>query len=182
MPTSADDLQALLRRASGRARAVTVLPYSYRLGPEAQAALGPVLEGVFGPVGVVQVSPSLPLGAEDDLARWLARPVSDALAGVDASADASTWVALFALTATPERESHGAFVQALGQRLAAGASLQVLVDESGFRQRFGGVGGADRLAQRRAAWTELLTPLGYPPVFVNLGTLAAAPAPAQAAA
>ena len=191
LPTPADDLQALLRRASGRARPVTVLPYSYRLGPEAQAALGPVLEGVFGPVGVVQVSPSLPLGAEDDLARWLARPVAnagaDTDAGVDASSDASsdagTWVALFALTATPERESHGAFVQALAQRLAAGACLQVLVDESGFRQRFGGMAGgvgADRLALRRSAWTALLAPLGYPPVFVNLA--AAAPASVQAAA
>jgi hypothetical protein len=77
-------------------------------------------------------------------------------------------VALFALTATPERENHGAFVQALAARAPVGQRLVVLVDESGFRARFGGADGATRREQRRAAWRQMLGELGQAPVFVDL--------------
>ncbi len=166
LPAGHDDLQRLLRSASGQALPVTVLPYSYALDARRQAALAAVLDAHLGPGVRPQVQPSLPLGAEDDLARWLA-DVPIATGRQDGLV-----VALFALTATPERETHGAFVQALAAHLPSPAALRVMVDESGFRARFGGVGtlgaGADRLAQRRTAWCDLLQLLGVLPLFVDL--------------
>ena len=166
LPAGHDDLQRLLRSASGQTLPVTVLPYSYALDAGRQAALGAVLDAQLGPGVLPQVQPSLPLGAEDDLARWLpgARAWPPGQHG--------TVVALFALTATPESESHGAFVQALAKQLPTPAALRVMVDESGFRARFGGFGsagaGLDRLDQRRTAWRDLLQPLGLLPIFIDL--------------
>ena len=161
-----EDLQRLLRSASGQVLPVTVLPYSYALDARRQAALGAVLDAHLGPGVLPQVQPSLPLGAEDDLARWL-----PGMPAPLASQDGPV-VALFALTATPERETHGAFVQALATQLPSPAALRVMVDESGFRARFGAAGtagaGLDRLAQRRTAWRDVLQPLGVLPLFIDL--------------
>lgn len=156
LPVDADDLRRLLQTASGQPLPVLVLPYSYQLDAQRQAALIGVLDAQLGASVQAQVQPSLPQGAEDDLPRWLP------------DASAATVVALFALTATPERESHGAFVLALATHLAGRASLQVWVDESGFVQRFGGAAGAQRLAQRRNAWTTLLGGQGVAPRFIDL--------------
>ena len=170
LPAGLDDLQRLLRSASGQALPVTVLPYSYALDAQRQAALAVVLDAQLGPGVLPQVRPSLPLGAEDDLARWLSG-LPDPPPGPPGSQDGLV-VALFALTATPERETHGAFVQALAAHLPGPGALRVMVDESGFRARLGGVGtagaGADRLAQRRTVWRELLQPLGLLPMFIDL--------------
>ncbi|HUX23570.1 MAG TPA: hypothetical protein VMV87_03050, partial [Burkholderiales bacterium] len=73
-------------------------------------------------------------------------------------------VALFPLTATPERENHGAFIGALAARLPRATPLAVLVDESAFAQRF----GAERRSERRAAWQRMLAETGRQPVFVDL--------------
>lgn len=142
-----DDLQGLLRSAAGRPRPVWVLPYSYRLDAARQAALPPVLDALLGPGVQARVQPGLPLGAEDALDRWL--PPWPAAPG----ADGGTVAPLFALTATPEPESHGALLRALAAALPAGLDGVVLVDESGFRQRLGAA--PQRLAQRRAAWQAL---------------------------
>ena len=168
LPAGHDDLQRLLRSASGQSLAVTVLPYSYALDAQRQAALAAVLDAHLGPGVRPQVQPSLPLGAEDDLARWL--PGVAFATGTPAG----QVVALFALTATPERETHGAFVQALAAHLPKPATLRVMVDESGFRARFGAAGAApagfeQRLAQRRAAWLDMLQPQRVLPLFINLG-------------
>ena len=79
---------------------------------------------------------------------------------------------LFALTATPERESHGAVVQTVVQALAAlpapRPQLRVAVDTAGYRQRLPGPDGDERLAQRRAAWEALLLGVGVVPGFIEL--------------
>jgi hypothetical protein len=82
---------------------------------------------------------------------------------------------LFAATATPERETHGAFVRALQKALSEKAlsgsvSLHVLVDESGLRQRSAAASDAElRLTQRRAAWQRMLHDLSLPaPQFIDL--------------
>ena len=173
-----ESLRGLLHGAVGVAvatRVVRVLPYSYQLDARRQAALGPALQAWLGPGLQCQVQPSLPLGAEDHLPTWLPaalRPVDAATPPAGTSAPAELLVLLFALTATPERETHGALVAALTQALAAWPAprplLRVAVDESGFRQRLGGPDGVQRLAQRRAAWEALLIGQGVVPGFVDL--------------
>jgi len=156
-----DKLHRLLRSASGQRLAVAVLPYSYQLDDARHAALLRLLDAVWGPAVLPLVVPSLPQGAEDGLPRGLPQPLPAIV------------VALFAMTATPERETHGAFLRALAHPMAAGGaptgSLEMMVDESGFRQRLAGSTLQQRLAQRRAAWSALAAEQGLAPRFINLG-------------
>lgn len=156
-------------------RVVRVLPYSYQLDAARQAGLGPALQAWLGQGLQCQLQPTLPLGAEDDLPAWLPAalaPFAGEVPATDAATAATDLVLLFALTATPERETHGALVAALAQALkglpTTPPRLHVAVDESGFRQRLNGLDAAQRLAQRRAAWATLLTGQGVVPGFVNL--------------
>lgn len=162
LPPAADDLRRLMLSASGVPLPVWVLPYSYQLDSAHQAVLASVVARRLGPQAALMAWPSLPLGAEDSLPAGLP-------GGLPAQA-----LLLFALTATPERESHGAMVAALQAHLAGRCPLQVWVDESGWRQGLPGAAGADRLQQRRQSWVRLLAALGQAPVFVDLGSGAAA--------
>lgn len=63
-------------------------------------------------------------------------------------------VALFNLSATPEAENHGAFLDSLVQQ--GHTALEIWVDVSAYQQRMGAQGGgAERLAQRSALWQDL---------------------------
>ena len=156
-----DGLRRLLRAASGQRLTLAVLPYSYRIDTSREPALRQQLDRLWGPGVLMQLHASLPMGAEDELARQLPAPLPGRV------------VVLFALTATPERETHGAFLRALTTLRGAGAApLDVMVDESGFRQRLAGATLAERLAQRRAAWQALLDGIGPAPLlarFIDLG-------------
>ena len=168
LPLPDDDLlRRLLQRANGVSRLARVLSYSYQLDAEHQPLLGPALEDWLGPGLRCTLQPNLPLGAEDTLADWLPAALDGG------SGRPALLVLLFAMTATPERESHGALVAALGKALAAlpvpRPLLRVAVDESGFRRRLSGVDGEQRLAQRRAAWEALLIGQGVVPGFIELG-------------
>ncbi len=181
-------LQRLLQAEladSATPRAVAVLPYSYRLDAARQAAVSTALSAWLGPGLRCDVQPGLPLGAEDNLAQWLPNALArlpeltvPAALSCTPPSPSPLLVLLFALTATPERESHGALVQALVRALPTLPSprpqLRVAVDESGYRQRLSGPDGAQRLAQRRAAWESLLLGLGVVPAFIDLS----APSPA----
>lgn len=156
-------------------RAVAVLPYSYRLDAAHQAAVAPALADWLGPGLRCHLQPSLALGAEDQLPQWLPATLAQLAPAPPAGAQAAAppvLVLLFALTATPERESHGAVVQAVVQALGAlpapRPQLRVAVDTSGYRQRLAGPDGTERLAQRRAAWEGLLMALGVVPGFIDL--------------
>jgi hypothetical protein len=144
-PLALDDAygQRLLRSHRGDAATVRVLPYSYQPTPEALAGLQRVMAHSYGPRTVVQVDAPLAQGGEETLPAAAGTPPPGFV--------------LFALSATPERETHGAVAQAL-----PGARL--LVDESGFLQRF----GATRLAQRREAWARMLAELQRTPLFIDL--------------
>jgi hypothetical protein len=179
------DLQRLLQAESASptgGRPVAVLPYSYRLDPALQAAVAPALADWLGPGLRCDLQPSLQLGAEDQLPQWLpamlARLPAAPLPGARAALP-PVLVLLFALTATPERDSHGAVVRALVQALGAlpapRPQLRVAVDVSSFRQRLAGPDGAERLAQRRAAWEGLLLGLGVVPGFIDLTPAAGRP-------
>jgi hypothetical protein len=74
--------------------------------------------------------------------------------------------ALFNLASTPEPENHGAFLAALRRGAGATVPCIALVDESGFRQRFGAQ--AARLDERRSAWREVAAGQGVEAIFVDL--------------
>ena len=156
-----DGLRRLLRAASGQRLTLAVLPYSYQLDAEHKTALVQQIDFLWGPGVAVQLNAGLPMGAEDELPRHLPAPLPGRV------------VVLFALTATPERETHGAFLRSLAAlRGSDAAPLDVLVDESGYRQRLAGATLAERLAQRRAAWQALLDAVGPAPLsarFIDLG-------------
>ncbi len=157
-PLPLDDgyFQAIARAQHGVAAEVRVLPYSIRPGAQASAGLNTLLARVFGPKTLVAVSPTVPFGGEDALDPALLPAAPVALVA-----------ALFALTATPERENHGAFIDALAARMPPATPFAVLVDESAFRQRFD-ASGAARREERRSAWRRMLTETAREPVFVDL--------------
>lgn len=142
------------RRRPARAAATSeahVVPYSYRVPGAFMPALRAAVERSFGAPVALRLAEPVPLGGEEALDAVLAGPAPTAR------------VALFPLTATPEAESHGAFLAALRAR---SPRLLVLVDESGFAQRFDSL----RRAQRREAWRRALQAQDLEPVFVDLGT------------
>jgi hypothetical protein len=141
------------------ARSVRVLPYSYRPPRDCEPALRDALARRLGTPIALRLEPTVPLGAEETPETWRRADAPGALA-----------VPLFALTATPERETHGAFLAALFAADAA-APRVLLVDESGFRRRFGGAQGEARLAERRAAWQRLADAADAMPWFEDLALL-----------
>lgn len=162
LPLNEPYFQHLLPRSRDAAAVVSVLPFSYRVASESAVALRVVLAPESASELHIRLHASVALGGEDEPEGWYPALSGDA---------ASLWVALFALTATPERETHGAFLQALAAHLPAGVRLLVLIDEAGFRERF----DASRLAQRRDAWRGLMQALGHEPRFVDLMAPVAAP-------
>jgi Protein of unknown function (DUF2868) len=158
LPLDEPYFRALLRDGPAVARPVTVLPYSYTLDAEQVRALPKALVDTLGAGAQARVKPVLPLGCEDQLPSFVLE---------ESEADVA---ALFAATATPERETHGAFLRTLHGKLHRGTTLTVLVDESGWRRRTGAASDTElRLTQRRAAWQRMLHDLSLPaPRFIDL--------------
>jgi hypothetical protein len=134
-----------------------VLPYSFTLDEARDRGLSAVAVQLFGDQARVMLRPPVPYG--EDAQATLADLSADA-------ADAAT-AALFNLSATPEKENHGAFLEALKRRVPHG--LLVLVDESGMLERSVNQAGAEaRLAERIALWRQFCTYHGVPVSVVNL--------------
>lgn len=163
LPLADAYFQRLRLQQFGNTAHVQVLPYAQ--APSAQAVLGlrTLLTGVLGDALQSTVEPTVPFGAEDDAAAWPALQASTTLL-----------LALFDLTATPEPQNQGRFMEQLVARAPAGASTVLLVDEAAFRRRFGNGNGSNgdgaRLTQRRDAWHRMAEALGSVPVFVDLAT------------
>lgn len=174
LPIGEAYFQRLLLQQRGDVARVQVLPYAREPAAHAVRGLRTLLTGVLGDEVKSTVEPTVPFGAEDDPGAW---PVLQA--------STSVLLALFDLTATPEAQNQGRFVQQLTARAPAGAAVVVLVDETAFRRRFGAGAHSDhtRLAQRREAWQGLAESLGLGAVFVDLEApdLAAAQRALQAA-
>ena len=162
-PGAAEAASAAPTGTAAAARPVRVLPYSYRAPEGCEPALRDALARRLGAPVALRLEPPVPLGGEDAPETWRR-----------ADAAGATALPLFALTATPERETHGAFLAALFAGDAA-APRRLLVDESGFRRRFGGAQGAARLAERRAAWQRLADAADAEAWFVNLDAPSNAP-------
>lgn len=156
LPLSEPYFQRLLPREAGARLDVQVLPFNLHGAADLQAGLAEVLGETLGLAVRPVVTATIVEGEEHrpgPMAAAPALPVS---------------VALFAATATPERETHAAFVRRLQARAGAGVRVLALVDESGFRRRFTGLEGEKRLQQRREAWRRLLDECGCQVVFADL--------------
>jgi hypothetical protein len=148
-------VQVLGRQAPARARTVTVLPYNCR-DSAAAAGLTDALIELCGAGAQPRTLAVLPLGAEDDLPTGLPQPL------------AAPVVVLMDAAATPERETHGAFLQRLRPFWPDGAELRLLLDSGGLLARMRGQpDAAQRLAQRTAAWTRMAEAAGWPAPVVR---------------
>lgn len=174
----------------GEPTPVRVIPYSYTLAAEARAGLEAVLARAFG-AAPATIERSVAWG--DDL---LIGDGDAAGSTTDAAGPAGALrIPLFSLTATPEEDAHGRFLDALGGvdalggpdrggargarggsavrggsraggRPAASARTVALVDESAFLARW--PGEEARLDARRTAWRDLVGAHGGTAVFVDL--------------
>ena len=160
LPLDDPYFQRLLRQQQGDVARVVVVPYASAPNAQAMPALRSVLAPVLGDGVQIEIAPTLAFGAEDD----------PALMPVPAPGT-TVALALFDLAATPEAENQGRFAR----QLAAGVTTIVMVDEAGFRQRFGA--DSARLAQRRDAWRLFAEALGTLPVFIALDAPDAAAVP-----
>jgi hypothetical protein len=111
---------------------------------------------LFGEQGRVMLLPSTSYGEEPQ----------GVLRG---DADIAITAALFNLTATPEKENHGAFLDALLKTSPRG--IAVLLDESVYLERM----GRERLAERTALWREFCRHHHTAATVVNLREPAAHP-------
>nr|WP_308494543.1 DUF2868 domain-containing protein [Duganella dendranthematis] len=124
-----------LNDAMGMAQGGTlrVLPYSFTVDEQRHRRLQKIASEMFGEQGRLMLRPSTAYGEMPQ--------VSD-------DTEAAATAALFNLSATPEQENHGAFLDALTSAVPRGVT--VLLDESAYLERM----GPERLAERIALWQE----------------------------
>ncbi len=138
LPLQAPCYQALLRERRGQAAQVQVLPHGAAVSPHALACLRTVLAGALGSGLQLHAATATAYGDEES-ASALGPPPGTTLR-----------LALVDLAATPEDDTHGAFLSALRAAPGAAAPLVLVADETAFRARMAGL--PERLAERRAAW------------------------------
>ena len=118
-----------------------VFPYSYSVDEARDQGLLQLARMLFGERSRLILRPSTAYGEEPPVL-----PVPD-------GADIALTLLLFNLSATPERETHGAFLE----HFLRGSTSQLLVciDESSYLERLGKLAGADtRLRERIALWQQ----------------------------
>ncbi|USX27734.1 DUF2868 domain-containing protein [Oxalobacteraceae bacterium OTU3CINTB1] len=127
---------------AGTGGMLRVLPFSFTVDEARHRGLGQIAIMLFGEQGRMMLRPSTSYGEEP----------REVLRDVDLNDPNVTMTAvLFNLTATPEKENHGAFLDYLVK--ASPRGIAVLLDESSFVER---MGQADQrgLAERTALWQE----------------------------
>lgn len=141
---------------------VLALPYSFQLPPDSAHGLRALVAAELGVDAALELLPSLsPEQAE----------TPEGIGAAIAGRRPVLVLALFNLSATPEPQTHAAFVTALRRRLGTGTELRALVDETAFRARF--AGSPQRIDERRGAWRVVLAQADAAPRFVTLGRPAA---------
>ncbi|WP_136709465.1 DUF2868 domain-containing protein [Agromyces sp. H66] len=170
LPLTDPYYRRLVARYLGRSGRIRVVPYSYTLSPAARGGLDAILARAYDGASVTVEAP-VAWGDDEALAN---------LSFARLAAAEEVVVPLFALAATPERQAHGEFLDALATGVGSGHPLTALVDESGFRARW--TGEDERLVARRDAWRDLVTAHGATPVFVDLAEPDLATAEAELAA
>ncbi|MET0961276.1 MAG: DUF2868 domain-containing protein [Noviherbaspirillum sp.] len=132
------------------AAALWICPYSYRVSESQRASLGDVAHMLLGEQASLALAESTAYG--------------EAAAAGTAPAGALR-AALFSLSATPEQENHGAFLDQL--RRESGGSAIALVDESAYLERLGAQAAA-RGAERATLWRQFCAQHQTPVAIVNL--------------
>ena len=152
-------LQWLARARGGPGRRVVLLPYGCRVEQAQREALATAFEHDAGPGVTIDLRPTIASGTDRALEAAGTLDIGD-----------GGLVALFALSATPERETHGDFLRQLMALASARAtSCRAMVDESGYRARLAAADRERRLDERRRAWRSLLAEVGAgEPWFVDL--------------
>lgn len=137
---------------------VRVIPYSFTVDEARDRGLAALVQGALGEQARLMLRPSCPYGEDPKESLHDARLDDPAI---------TVTAALFNLSATPEKENHGAFLDHLRRHTPRG--LVVLVDESGLAERSGTQAGADaRIAERAALWRQFCSYHGTDARIVNL--------------
>lgn len=135
-------------------RLVSVTPYSYHPTAAAQQRLRNLLRSALGQAGRIEFAPTVPYGSEDEYLDLLGDSADEA------KNSASLHIVLFSTAATPEHEIQGALMEEMRRMLTqrkGHCALLAILDESPYRQRLAGqAGAAERLAQRRYSWQQML--------------------------
>ena len=148
LPLHEPYFQRLLRHAQGGPVRVQVWPHARAPDTAAAARLRLLLQRVHGEGLALELMPVVPYGSEDALA---------------APADRASHIVLCDLGATPEPESQGRLLRALG---APEAAPLLLLDEAAFVRRFGAA--SPRVDERRQAWRDFAAALGSSAVCIDL--------------
>jgi hypothetical protein len=128
-----------------------VLPYSFTLDEARDQGLSAVAVQLLGESARVMLRPPIAYGEEP------------APGGIDLNdANVTLTAALFNLSATPEKENHGAFLDYLARHMTR--AVTVLIDESGYLERI----GDERIATRIALWRDFCHFHQLEPTIVNL--------------
>ena len=130
---------------------IVALPYSFEVPAASAEGFAQLMTRVFQSAVNVGWTPVIAYGT-DDLPDLPPAPAAV--------------VAVFNLSATPERENQGAFIGALAAKLACRAPLVAIVDTSAFTDRFHD--NPRRVAERQMAWQQVLAAQGIEPLFVRL--------------
>ena len=138
--------------------ALQVLPYSFTIDEVRNKGLTTVARMLLGEQAHLVLRSSTPYGED-----WQDVAVGDPLNRTDV---AHTF-ALFNLSATPEKENHGVFLE---QILCAGVrGFSAMIDESAYLERVGAQsGGAVRVRERIALWRQFCEFHHVPSCIVNL--------------
>lgn len=160
----------LKRTSMAPAKYVRVAPYSMHLDSLAKEELQALCLELFGCNANVRFEEPVSYGLEDAAA---------VVAPKETVEPPVCMIPIFNMAATPEAESQGRFLENIKHFAEAPGSpneVLVLVDESSFRQRFGGDSGLDyRIEERRRLWTRFIQGhgLGIACVHLTAGGLAA---------
>lgn len=146
--------QRLLRSFHAEPERVRVVPFSYTLPEPVQAGLEAIVGRAFGGASSLIIEPLVPWDDDGGAVRRMANEGRGAV------------IALFNLTATPEDEVHGTFIQALKVHFPEGHRLIAVVDESAFHARW--PDDEIRLKKRRRAWSDWLASQRVGVVHANL--------------
>lgn len=151
----------LLRARDGGGGELRITPYAYTPDAKTQATLSDMLRAALGEAVQVRFDDPVPYGNEDS---WVT--------GVALSDETDLHIALFSLSATPERENHGWFADSLRVRMARerpGQRLVAMIDEGPYRAHFAGQSGLDeRIAGRKEGWMALLRQLGISAIALDI--------------
>jgi hypothetical protein len=133
---------------------VLAVPCGWRISAAASRALADELRRTAGGAAEIAIAASI------------APEQADEPQGLPVLSGASRVIVVLNLSATPERETHGRCLLALQQRTARDVFLEAWIDEAAFASRF--AGQPQRLAERRAAWQDMLREYALPARFVHL--------------